>query len=207
MRIIGGQCRGGRIKAMAGLDCRPAMGRVRGAIFSALEARGIDWPSCRALDLFAGSGSLGLEALSRGAAQVSFVEVKRSAAALIDANALRLGFAQERLLVLAEEARRFLSRVSAAPYDLIFIDPPYGQGLLAPTLRAVLRNNWLKEGALLNVELESRLKFNPQSVSPFLTPVFDRLYGQTRVVLWNRKTQDTLSIPAPLTPSPTGMSA
>ena len=92
-----------------------------------------------------------------------------------------------------------LGKGMPAPYDLIFIDPPYGRNLLAASLKAILRYGWLKEGGLLNAEVEGGLKFDPEQASPELTVEADRRYGQTRLVLWSRKKKAAQFTRAPLT--------
>jgi 16S rRNA (guanine966-N2)-methyltransferase len=160
------------------------MSKVRAAVFSMLEARGINWPLCRVLDLFAGSGSLGFEALSRGAAEVTFVEVVPKAAALINENAEKLGVESQRVRVLADEVGKVLNRPPANPFDVIFIDPPYRQNLLASTLKAITRKGWLAVQGVVNAELEAGFSYDPEKDFPELSVLVDRNYGQTRVVLW-----------------------
>lgn len=115
MRIIAGQYKGRSLKTTTGPGFRPAMGKVREALFSMLEARGVDWPEARVLDLFAGSGSLGFEALSRGAAKVGFVEAASYAVKVIEANAGLLDVERERIAVWREDALKLLSRRPEAP--------------------------------------------------------------------------------------------
>lgn len=194
MRIIAGEYRGRALKTTTGPGYRPAMGKVRGALFSMLEARGVTWPQTRVLDLFAGSGSLGFEALSRGAAQVTFVESLPRAAALIRENAARLGVAPERFQVLTEEVGKVLGRRPYAVFDLIFIDPPYGKNLMTPAVKAALRQGWLAKDGIINAEVEGGLKFDPGKEHPDLEVAADRHYGQTRLVLWSIKNE------APSTP-------
>ncbi len=184
MRIISGEFRGRALKTTTGPGYRPAMGKVRSALFSMLEARGVVWPETRVLDLFAGSGSLGFEALSRGAAHAAFVEAGAKAAALISENARRFDLDPERFSVHGAQARVFLSRRCTMPFDLIFIDPPYEGGFLSSALKAVLRGGWLRPGGVVNAEVERRLAVDPEHDFPPLTCETDRTYGQTRVILW-----------------------
>lgn len=187
MRIIAGEFKGREIRTTTGPGYRPAMGKVRGALFSMLEARGVVWPETRVLDIFAGSGSLGFEALSRGALEVTFIESMPKAAALIRDNAARLGIDNSRLHVLAEEAGKVLNRPPLQAFDVVFIDPPYGQNLMAPAIGAILRKGWLAPGGIINAEVESGHKFDPEKEHPELEVAADRRYGQTRVILWTRK--------------------
>lgn len=161
------------------------MGKVREALFSMLEARGVDWPSARVLDLFAGSGSLGFEALSRGAAEVCFVESAPYAVKVIAANAEILGVEPGRAAVVREEAAKTLARRAAKAYDLVFIDPPYRLDVLGGTLTALVRQAWIAPGAIVNAEVEAKLPFDPETAHPSLALAADRAYGQTRVILWN----------------------
>ncbi len=186
MKIISGGWRGRQLRTTTGPGYRPAMGKVRGALFSMLEARGVLWEETRVLDLFAGSGSLGFEALSRGAREACFVESSPQAAALIRKNAELLGAAPERFRVLAEDAGKALRGSPLAPYDIVFIDPPYGKNLLASTVKALLKNGWLAPGGILNAEVEGGLKYDPREEAEELSLLADRSYGQTRVILWTR---------------------
>lgn len=184
MRIISGAYKGRSLKTTTGPGFRPAMGKVREALFSMLEARGADWPGARVLDLFAGSGSLGFEALSRGAAKASFVEIAPYAAKVIEANAELLGVEPERLALWREDALKALARRPDAPYDVIFIDPPYEMDMLGKVLAALVGRGWVAQGGLVNAEVEARRRFDPEEVHPELELLADRAYGQTRVVLW-----------------------
>ncbi|MCL1939055.1 MAG: 16S rRNA (guanine(966)-N(2))-methyltransferase RsmD [Desulfovibrionaceae bacterium] len=185
MRIIAGAYKGRTLKTTTGPGFRPAMGKVREALFSMLEARGVDWPTVRVLDLFAGSGSLGFEALSRGAAEVCFVESAPYAAKVIAANADLLGVEHSRVSIRREEAAKVLSRRAAQAYDVVFIDPPYKLDVLSNTLAALIKHAWVEPGAVINAEVEAKQPFEPEKAHPALELLADRTYGQTRVILWN----------------------
>jgi len=124
MRIIGGALRGRRLAAKAAPTTRPTSDRVREAIASALQARGL-LSEARVLDLFAGTGALGLEAMSRGAGSCDFVESEGAALHALKANvaALRL---RDRTRIFDRDAIPFVERLPAAAYDVAFADPPYG---------------------------------------------------------------------------------
>lgn len=186
MRIIAGEFKGRKLKTTAGPGYRPAMSKVRQAVFSMLEARGVVWAQTRVLDVFAGSGSLGFEALSRGAPFVCFVEADPKAARLIAENAKKFGLEQDRRLVCAQDARVFLASRSQPPFDLVFMDPPYRGNFLSAGVNALLRNGWIREGGILNAEVEQGVTLNPDVDFPLLECIADRTYGQTRVVLWTR---------------------
>lgn len=184
MRIIAGTYKGQSLKTTTGPGFRPAMGKVREALFSMLEARGIDWPGTRVLDLFAGGGSLGFEALSRGSQAVCFVESAPYATKVIAANAGKLGVEPGRISVIQEDAVKALSRPPAARFQVVFIDPPYQLNILGAVLKALVRHRWVSTGAVVNAEVEARLPFDPETAHPALELLADRAYGQTRVVLW-----------------------
>lgn len=123
MRIIAGEARGRRLAAPPGTRVRPTSDRVREAVFNSLYSLGDPIPGAAVLDLFAGSGALGLEALSRGAAGARFVEADAAARRALDANIDSLGF-RDRAEVVAADALDWLGR-DAEPADVAFADPPY----------------------------------------------------------------------------------
>jgi 16S rRNA (guanine966-N2)-methyltransferase len=149
VRIIGGTWRGRRIEFPDLPGLRPTPDRVRETLFNWLQ---FNIAGMRCLDLFAGSGALGLEALSRGAAEVVFVETAPAAAHALRAQLQRLrGEARARVLDLG--AARFL-RSPGEPFDLVFLDPPFGQNVLPEYLAQLAAGNWLKPGGLVYVENE-----------------------------------------------------
>ena len=179
-RIIGGSAGGRRIATPRGSQTRPTSDRVREALFSAVEAWCGSLHGLRFLDLYAGSGAVGLEAWSRGAGVVTLVESDRRTAALIGQNARTLGFA--RANVLATSVTQALAKPPAAPYDVVFLDPPYplDETGLAGDLAALAANDWLVPGALVVVERSAR---SPQPTWPEgFEDVRSRRYGET--TLW-----------------------
>ena len=130
MRIIGGEWGGRRIKAPAGRAVRPTTDRVREAWMSALGGRLDD---LTVLDLFAGSGALGLEALSRGAARATFVEIARASLKSLEENVVLLD-ARARTTVVRGDALKFVRRLGPGAFDLALADPPYGEGHAAALL-------------------------------------------------------------------------
>lgn len=187
MRIIAGTHRGRSLKTTTGPGFRPAMGKVREALFAMLEAKGVAWEKSRVLDLFAGSGSLGFEAISREASFTLFVESAANAAKVIYANAELLGIESDKFAVAKKEAGKVLGKPPVAPFDIVFIDPPYQLNALARTLNALIKNTWLTPNAIINAEIEERLKFSPEKAHEALQLLEDRSYGQTRVLLWELK--------------------
>ena len=148
MRIIAGAWRGRAIEAPPGRDTRPTADRVRETLFSMLASRLGSFEELRVADLFAGSGALGFEALSRGAGSVTFVENDARAAGVIRRNAEKLG-ATERMRVIGASA---LALPRSEGFDLLFVDPPYEAGSGSAALRAISKSGWLNPGGWLSVE-------------------------------------------------------
>jgi len=178
-RIVAGVA-GGRRIVVPPRGTRPTSERVREALFSALEAVvGVD--GARVLDLYAGSGALGLEALSRGATTAVFVESDRRAAELLRRNATSLGLTGA--VVHAVTVAAALATPPAEPFDIVLADPPYAVG--GEELRAMLdrlvENGWLAPGAV--VVLERAVRSGEPDWPPALTPLRSRKYGDT-VLHW-----------------------
>lgn len=172
MRIIAGRWRGRPLLAPPGQDTRPTADRVREALFSMLASRLGSFEGLQVADLFAGSGALGLEALSRGAAHCVFVETDRRAVDVIRANISTLGASAEVLARSAEHA------LLPAPVDLAFLDPPYGSGL-AP---AVLAKLAVAEGGWVSVETG---RAEPVAAEGYEVEA-ERTYGKARITLLRR---------------------
>lgn len=150
LRIIGGAARGRRLHFPQGRGLRPTADRVRETLFNWLQG---ELAGRRVLDLFAGSGALGLEALSRGAAEAVFVEQARAAAEQLRGNLDVLGFG-ERGQVLQRDARRYLES-AVGPFDIVFLDPPFADRLLGEISHALERQGLLTEGAWIYLEQAS----------------------------------------------------
>jgi 16S rRNA (guanine966-N2)-methyltransferase len=202
VRIIAGEYRGRHIRTGEGPGYRPATGKVRESLFSMLESQGLDWGGTRVADIFAGSGSLGIEALSRGALEEVFVEKAAHAAALIRSNLEDLGVARSRFGIVKGDAARWLSGGGAGVFGLVFVDPPYGKDLFLPALRLLLDRGVLAREGLLCAEVEAGLSFDDPP-HPDLELLRDKLYGQTRICIWRRNQSASPSTPAPSTPSTT----
>ncbi len=186
MRIIAGEFRGRKLAALGKGDAkahlRPTPDRVRESLFSLLASR-LDLDGLRVLDLFAGTGALGLEALSRGAAEAVFVESGRVGQRLIARNIETLGVGERARLIGADATR--LGRAEGA-FDLVFLDPPYGQGLGELALGAARAGGWLAPDAFIVWE-EDAAKAAPAG--------FDllehRSYGDTHLTLLETSTPAT----------------
>jgi 16S rRNA (guanine966-N2)-methyltransferase len=152
MRIVGGRFRGRAIAAPRTRDIRPTSDRLRESLFNIL-AHAYDDPvtGARVLDLFAGTGALGLEAMSRGAAFALFVDDGAEARALIRENVEALGLGGT-TKILRRDATKLGAAYPIEPFSLVFLDPPYGRGLAAPALTAARGGGWLAPDALIVVE-------------------------------------------------------
>lgn len=188
MRIISGKYGGRSIRTIPGEGMRPATGRLRSALFSMLEARGVAWNGLRVLDLFAGSGSLGFEALSRGAESVFFVENNPKVAAVIQKSGDDLEVEPGRLRISTDPVARVLGKRPGKTCGLVFVDPPYASNVVAGAVKLLLKNGWLEPGAIIAAEVEAKPQegkpISAESLADELTVLADRAYGQTRLILW-----------------------
>ena len=192
MRIVAGRHKGRRLEAPAGVTLRPTADRTREALFNILAQGNLPWPSAqegqgaadrgnplagiRVLDAFAGTGALGLEARSRGAAHVTFMENQAGA----------LAACRHNVALLEEDAHCETLRCDvlrpprpSAAYTLVLMDPPYNQGLAAPALAALEAAGWLVPGALAVVELMAAEPLTPPEGFAVLDT---RKYGKARLV-------------------------
>jgi 16S rRNA (guanine966-N2)-methyltransferase len=178
MRIISGKYKGRSINVPATVT-RPTSSRVREAVFSSLLHTVGSFDGLIVLDLFAGSGALGLEALSRGAANANFIENDRNALTCIENNAKALG--EHNIYVQKAEVLGLVESVAtSAPADLVFIDPPYAllDEQMVELLRALAKNRWLADDAVVVVERSSRSEINwPEAYSALA----NKTYGDTAI--------------------------
>ena len=174
MRIISGTWRGRKLIAPAGLQTRPTADRTRETLFSMLASRLGSFEELRVADLYAGSGALGLEALSRGAAHCTFVESDRAATEAIRANVATLGATG--IDIMAMSAAR-LPR--AQPFHLILADPPYAAGSGSAVVASVTAAEWLAPGGWIAIETERGASVDPGP----LTPEVERDTGRARLTL------------------------
>ncbi len=187
-RIIAGAARGRRL-AVPHTGTRPTADRVREALFSALESALGAWAGVRVLDLYAGSGALGLEALSRGAAHALLVEHDRKALAALRTNVDRTGLHGAQ--VRAGEVRRVLADAPVQPYDVVLADPPYDlpDDRLRVVLEALAAHGWVADGASVVVE---RARGSSVPWPAGYAPQRERRYGDTVLgwALWYRRDPD-----------------
>jgi len=183
MRIVGGSLRGRLLRAPASRAIRPTSERLRESIFDILAHRHPDvLEGARVVDLFAGSGALGLEALSRGARFALFVDNGAEARALLRGNVEALGLGGQAQILRADASQ--LGRApSGPPFTLAFLDPPYGKGLAGPALAALAAGEWLVDGALCVVEEAAKAQI---AAPPGFRPEDERIYGDTKIMFLRR---------------------
>ena len=185
MRLTGGE-HGGRLLKVPADGTRPTQDKVRAAIFSALAAF---VPGARVLDLFAGTGAIGLEAWSRGAAWVEWVESGKNALRVLRDNVQSLNVPPEAGRVLASDAFKLLGHPCAGEgFDLAVADPPYAEakanGWQAHLADLLAKNGWIKPGGVFVFETEGR---DPLPELPGWRLARDKTYGSTRVLIWVRE--------------------
>jgi 16S rRNA (guanine(966)-N(2))-methyltransferase RsmD len=179
MRIVGGEARGRTLRAVPGKSTRPTADRVRQSLFDLLGQR---CDGLRVLDLYAGTGALALEALSRGALHATLVEKDAKAAAVIRRNTDELGFA-DRCTLICDEVESALQRLRG-PFDLVFSDPPYALRAAQETLEALARPELVAPGGRVVLERDRR---EPPPVLPAgFGLLAERRYGDTIVLVTTR---------------------
>ena len=182
MRIVGGSHRGRPIAVPEGDKVRPTSDRARESLFNILEhgrwaAAGSPIAGARVLDAFAGTGALGLEALSRGAAHVTFLELAPVALAVLKTNVAAL---REGARVTIQRGDAVAPPRAAEPCSLVFLDPPYGKDLAPPTLKNLVAAGWIAADAVVVLEVGAKEDF---AAPVGFTIEDERRYGAARLVL------------------------
>ncbi|MCD8211549.1 MAG: 16S rRNA (guanine(966)-N(2))-methyltransferase RsmD [Oscillospiraceae bacterium] len=180
MRVISGEARGRKLKTLQGLDTRPTGDKVKQAIFNIIQ---FDIEGRHILDLFAGTGQLAIEALSRGAADAVLVDSSPEAVQTIRENLSLTGLA-DRARVIREDAAAYLDR-HPGPFDLVFLDPPYRAGLLSPVIKKITTIDILSESGIIICESPADLGL-PDVEAPYVRGR-TYSYGKTRVTLYHRE--------------------
>jgi len=178
MRVVAGEAKGRRLKSVPGEGTRPILDRVKVALFDTLGNRVV---GCHLLDLFAGTGGVGIEALSRGASHATFVENGHRALRVLRENLTLTGFA-DRATVLPMDVFHFLAGRQTKAFDLVFLAPPQYQGLVPKTLTALLSSAVLTEGSLVVAQQDPK-----EPVVSDLTRLLivdQRRYGTTLLVFY-----------------------
>lgn len=180
MRVITGTARGRKLNSLEGMETRPTTDRVKESIFNIIQ---FDIEGRRVLDLFGGTGQMGIEALSRGAAVCTFVDLRKEAVRVIRDNLQLTGLA-ERGRVTQADALAFLSGCREK-FDLIFLDPPYGSGLLEKAMEMIAKIDIVSENGIMVCEI------GPTGQWPELPEAYTRQkeyrYGKIRIALYRRR--------------------
>lgn len=179
MRVITGTARGRKLKTPENYDIRPTTDNVKEALFNILQ---FDIEGRRVLDLFAGTGQLGIEALSRGASEVVFVDQSRESVRIVKENLKACGMSAP---VFQTNALDFLR--SCGTFDLIFVDPPYDAGLYEPVLNAINSVDNLSDGGIIVCEARR------ETVLPEMAPPYSRKkeyrYGKVKICVYTKETE------------------
>ena len=182
MRVITGIARGRRLKEPVGMETRPTADRVKEAIFSSIQ---FEVEGRKVLDLFGGTGQMGIEALSRGATHCTFVDLQKQAVAIIRENVNSTGFADQST-VIQGDALAFLSRCREK-FDLIFLDPPYDSGLLEKAMELIATIDIVSENGIIVCENGSNSVW-PVVAEPYQMQKEYR-YGKIRTALYRRNAE------------------
>jgi len=179
MRIISGENRGKKLKAPKGLTTRPVLARVRQALFNLIG----DIEKLKVLDLFAGTGAVGIEALSRGAESATFVEIGHSQIRVIKENLSGIG---KKGTVYPIDVFRAIKKLKQdnCRFDFIFADPPYDKGLSQKVLTAVAENDIISENGIMALTVRHSEIF-PDEVTG-LIKIFDRKYGDSKILIYKK---------------------
>lgn len=179
MRITGGEYRGRLLQSPKDRTIRPTSDKVRQAIFNILGSR-MDFEGIAVLDAFCGTGALGIEALSRGALCCTFMDKNGGSLGLAKENFVALKITAQHSFVLKDAAKPGRKPDNIAAANLVFLDPPYKQGLIAASVAALGENGWFAQEALILMESEKGLDFASLSACDVL---MTRDYGDTAIAL------------------------
>lgn len=178
MRVISGSARGRKLLEPRGMDVRPTTDKVKESIFNIIQ---FDIPGRTVLDLFAGTGQLGLEALSRGAASAVFVDESTEAKRLVEGNLKRTGMRAEKLI--RSTASAYLE--TAGKFDIIFLDPPYDSGILDKIIKKIQLFDILNENGI--IVCESRLdRPMPETDAPYVK-LREYCYGKVKITIYTKQ--------------------
>ena len=178
MRIIGGQYRGKKLVAPAGMETRPTSDRARESLFNIIDSyflkNGILWRDIRVLDVFAGTGAVGIEAVSRGAKEAFLIENHLAAIRAIRANKV------PGITLIEKDV--FKIGPAKGSCTLVFLDPPYLKGLVEPALRVLTQKGWIGQQALVVAEMEKNEQIHPVGFEI----IDERVYGKAKFIFLRR---------------------
>jgi len=178
VRIVAGKFRGRVLRPPTGNDIRPTTDRVRESLFAILASNYSEYlDDTRVLDLFAGTGAMGLEAISRGARFCQFVDNSAPARSLVENNIEALGV-KEQTRIMRADATRLAPIGKLEPFDLVFLDPPYGKGMQEKALKCLIDGGWLTKQALAVIE---DTQASPPPALPSGRIVDERKFGDTKI--------------------------
>ena len=182
MRITGGRHRSRKLEAPKGIDVRPTSDKVRQAVFNMLNARGAVQDAV-VIDAFCGTGAMGLEALSQGAAFCTFFDSNKHSVKLCKINIYSLNEEVRSRVIFQDVTKNKPRPEDQKPADLVFLDPPYHQKLIPKAARALYKNNWPAEDALLIMEMAS----DEQITSELINVLDEKKYGDTKILIGTLK--------------------
>ena len=180
MRVITGSVRGRKLREPEGMDIRPTTDQVKEALFNIVQ---FDVEGRRVLDVFAGTGQLGIEALSRGAASCLFLDESKKAVDIINDNLSRCGFKAQ---VQRCDSLGYIRGLGSESFDLIFIDPPYGKGLENKAVEAIVEFDILAKGGIMAIE--TRKEETVKAVPPEYGSTKEYRYGKIKLTVISRAT-------------------
>lgn len=186
MRVITGQAKGQRLKSISGKEVRPTKDRVKEALFNMLGSEIID---IDLLDLYAGSGNLGIEALSRGAKSVTFIEKGSRQVEVIKEN-LQVTGLEEEAKVIQGDVLTELGRFRPQSFDIILMDPPYEKELIFPTMEEIMERDLLKRAGIISVEHYRKEEIKTDFSN--LKLIRERNYGNTGISLYMKSKKGEL---------------
>lgn len=181
MRVITGTARGRKLIATAGEETRPTSDWTKESIFNIIQ---FDIEGRRVLDLFAGTGQMGIEALSRGARDAVFLDNRRESIDVIVKNLQTTGFT-DRAKVELGDFRGFLRKAKPGSFGLVFVDPPYNEGLIKLSVSAIMRGDLVADGGLIVVESDKNEEL-PAVAAPYVHHK-DYFYGRSRITIYIKK--------------------
>ena len=179
MKIVAGKYGGRKLIVPKGRDIRPTTDKVRGAVFNMLSSRGAV-EGAKVLDVFCGSGALGLEALSRGAAHCYFIDKARSSIELAKENVIALGAADNCDFSVRDSAKLLEKPSDNDAYSMVFLDPPYNKGLIPKVLEKLIGGNWLERDAWIVCESERSFDL-PETLG--ISVDSEKTYGDIKITL------------------------